>query len=382
MAQQGAVLLGNGFVFTKRCNVMRFSRFFQSLVETKKTVKRGNTLQNFRPDVLRLEDRTIPSTVSSITSNFNGTAIPAGDDIWFSSVAKVSGVRSSPVTIDVTNQTISFTANGTNYSIAVPDTLLTLTPGQTTATTTFNNGWNTSAPAKFSGNVFLGGTEFQAVSGLPGGIKNVVWQASFSSDTAGISVNWQWAAAVYSSFAADNSAVNVKAVDDNHFAPYADSDHAGTPENYKAFVVGGATGGGGSNWSGSYSGTASVKPDVQAALASISGFVTTTDGVPIGGVTLILTLYDDMGNIVSTTTTTSDANTGFYSFSGLAAGAYSITEDTSTLPPLFIAKGSSPGTVNGSTDGTSLTEFLLSGIVLSGGNVGINYDFVAGPIVG
>ena len=42
-----------------------------------------------------LEDRTTP-TVSSITSNFNGTAIPAGDYLWFSSVAKVSGLGNTP----------------------------------------------------------------------------------------------------------------------------------------------------------------------------------------------------------------------------------------------------------------------------------------------
>jgi len=47
---------------------------------------------------------------------------------------------------------------------------------------------------------------------------------------------------------------------------YQNSDHAGTPEGvdpsttlpFKAFVTGGARGGGGSNWTGSWSGTVGV----------------------------------------------------------------------------------------------------------------------------
>jgi len=327
-----------------------------------------------------LEDRTVPSVVSSIPSNFNGTAIPGGDDIWFSSVAKVSGVGSSPVTIDVTNQTISFTANSTNYSINVPDTVLTLTPGQSTASTTFNNGWNTSVPSQFSGNVFLGGTVFQVVGGLPGGIKNVNWQASFSSDTAGVQVQWQWAAAVYTNFASSDSGLNVKAVDDNHFGPYSNSDHAGTPEDYKAFVIGGGTGGGGSNWTGSYSSTASVNPDVQTAVApaTLSGFVTNPkSGLGISRV--VLTLLDSHNNVVATATT--DSN-GFYSFGNLAPDTYSVSEDITTLPFTYMALGSFAGTVGGSTDGASSTTSLITGITLVGGNAGVDYDFTAAPIFG
>ena len=333
-----------------------------------------------------LEDRAVPSVVSSNVANFNGTAIPAGDDIWFSSVAQVQGVGNSPVTIDVTNQTISFTANGTNYSINVPDTTLTLTPGQSTATASFNSGWDVSVPTHFSGNVFLGGTVFQAASGLPGGIQNVDWQASFSANTAGLNVQWQWAAAVYTNFSLDDTTVNVKAVDDNHFAPYANSDHAGTPEDYKAFVIGGGTGGGGSNWSGSYSGTASVNPDVQTAVApaTLSGFVTNpkNNNAGIQGVTITLTQFDSTGTVVLATFTTSTDINGFYSFGSLAPGNYSVSEDVSTLPSTFVALGSTAGTVNGFMDGTSSTPSLISSIMLAGGNAGVQYDFTAAPIFG
>jgi hypothetical protein len=50
-----------------------------------------------------------------------------------------------------------------------------------------------------------------------------------------------------------------KPVDDKVQNPYLNADHAGTPENFKSYVIGGATGGGGSNYTGGYSGTVSVR---------------------------------------------------------------------------------------------------------------------------
>jgi hypothetical protein len=326
-----------------------------------------------------LEERVVLSTVSSITSNFNGTAIPANDSVWFSSVAKVQGVGSAPATVTVDHQTISFTANGVAYTLNVPDTVLTLTPGATTATTTFSAGaWHTSVPASFSGNVFLDGLSFQPAGGLPGGIKNVTWQGDFTTDTAGVKVNWQWAAGVYSQFSADQSTLGVKALDDNHFGPYLSSDHAGTPENFKTFVVGGATGGGGSNFTGSYSGTASVVPAV-GGNASISGYVyfdATNAGVMepgdfgIQGVVVELTGVDNLGHSVTMFATT-DAN-GYYSFTGLQAGTYTIERPQ---PSLYNNGQSSVGTVNGTTDGLEQLNGAIAQIVLNSGDQGTQYDF-------
>src|SRR4029077_15815344 len=62
---------------------------------------------------------------SAITSNFNGTAIAAGDFVWFNGVTKVSGLSASPVTVFVTHATITFTANGKTYSLTVPDSEIT-----------------------------------------------------------------------------------------------------------------------------------------------------------------------------------------------------------------------------------------------------------------
>src|SRR5579864_9426957 len=205
---------------------------------------------------------------SAITSNFNGTAIADGDFIWFNGVTKVSGLSASPATSFVTHASITFTANGKTYLLTVPDSEITFSTSTTVATTDFEVlsaeigsplGWDTDLPfAGLAGNDFLAAVTFKVpAGGLPGGIKNVIWQATFSSDRSGLTVNWQWGAAVYSNFGADYNSLGVKPVDDNKASQYKNSDHAGTPENFKSFVVGGASGGGGSNFTGSYSGTGS-----------------------------------------------------------------------------------------------------------------------------
>ena len=224
-------------------------------------------------DVITTTNLTPSGVTSSTATNFNGTAIPAGDALWFSAVGKVSGLGSSPVNIFISNSTIAFTVNGTTTTVSVPNAILTFDPNATTATTIFNTGlnrWQTVVPSSgLAGNVFLDGVPLPLPNGLPGGIKNVTWSASFATDTPGVHLNWQWAAAAYTSLDLNCSATNpdlnclgVKPVDDNHASQYQNSDHAGTPENSKANVVGGATGGGGANYTGGLSGTKSVTPKV------------------------------------------------------------------------------------------------------------------------
>ena len=198
---------------------------------------------------------------SSITSNFNGTPIEAGRWIWFSSVVKIKGVGSSPVQISFDDSTVTFDSGGVTYNLAVPNAQLTVDPSALTASTSFVGGtWFTLVPSDTAGNVFLTGFALSVPGGLPGGIKPVTWRGRFGSDTPGVTIQWQWSAAVYSSFDGDLGALAVKPVDDGHASVYANSDHAGTPEAFKTAVVGGARGGGGSNFTGSYSATASVVP--------------------------------------------------------------------------------------------------------------------------
>jgi len=202
---------------------------------------------------------------TSISSNFNGTPISGGDFIWFNSIAKVQGLGSDPVTIGFISS-IQFSVGGTNYVVAVPAAIVSLSPSVMLATTDFNLGqWKTAAPLSgLSGNVFLAGVTVQAPmpAGFPGGVKALKWEGMFFSLTPGLKIQWKWAAAVYhhESFNADYGALGVKPVDDNNASAYLNSDHAGTPENFTPYLVGGARGGGGSNFTGSYSGTDATIP--------------------------------------------------------------------------------------------------------------------------
>lgn len=205
-----------------------------------------------------------PGSTSTSAANFDGTAISKGNYIWFNSVLKPSGLGSHPVTFRFTQQTIT----SSNFTLSVPDATVTFDPVATLAATTFSGGmWVTRVPSSgLAGNTFLSALSYLVPANLPGGIKNVTWSGTFTSDTPGVTLQWQWGAAVYVKFSSDDNSLGVKPVDDNMASIYKNSDHAGTPEDFKSNVVngvtvtGGATGGGGSNYTGGYSGTVNVGP--------------------------------------------------------------------------------------------------------------------------
>jgi hypothetical protein len=81
---------------------------------------------------------------------------------------------------------LRFTANGTPYTLQVPDYVITLSPstGAADASTVFDagqNAWVTNLPSSFTGNGFLSGTAFNVSTTLPGGINPVTWKADFST---------------------------------------------------------------------------------------------------------------------------------------------------------------------------------------------------------
>ena len=78
----------------------------------------------------------------SNASNFNGTAVPAGDTIWFTSVMQL-GAITSPVTIYMTNSVITVVSNGTTYTIGTPNSAITIDPSQSEPTLTYNASTNT-----------------------------------------------------------------------------------------------------------------------------------------------------------------------------------------------------------------------------------------------
>jgi hypothetical protein len=194
-------------------------------------------------------------------SNFNGTAIPTGRFIWFNSVLKPSNLGAGLVDVLISGAHIDFSANGHSFSLPVPDAHITFSPAASSASTSFDpiaGRWETIVPAGFTQNVFMTGLAYAVPENLPGGINPVCFAATISTNTAGAKFQWKWGAAVYTQFSTDHGALGVKPIDGNSANPYANSDHAGTPENFKGFVTGGARGGGGSNFTGSYSGTVSA----------------------------------------------------------------------------------------------------------------------------
>src|SRR5262249_10288061 len=150
------------------------------------------------------------------------------------------------------------------------------------------------------GNYFLSGLAFPVPSGgLPGGINPVTWSGNLIDTAPNLSVNWQWAAAVYKTFSSNNNALNVKPLD-VATGQYPNSDHAGTPEADKPSAPAGAGGGGGSNYPGGYSGPKSVTPTAPPIGSGQYGIVTL---VPIGA----LPLPTDFGTFGVATKTRSKA---------------------------------------------------------------------------
>jgi hypothetical protein len=228
---------------------------------------------SFSPSTLTCGPSPTPacSMQSANSSNFNGTSMIGGDYVWFNANFTASGIPSSGATVSLTGSTISFTEGGTQYQLAVPNAQIVFSPSATCSSTTFNtmtNSWTTTVPVKGDDEIFLTGLAWPVPSGgLVGGINPVNWEGTFSANgTPGVSIQWKWGAAVYSNFTTNYNALAVKA---GHQTACGQNngDHAGTPEGinnndqpWKQFVFGGARGGGGSNWTGSWSGTQNVSP--------------------------------------------------------------------------------------------------------------------------
>jgi hypothetical protein len=287
-------------------------------------------------------------TPGAIASNFNGTPIDGGRYIWFNANFSASGIPSSGATIDFTNSTITFTADQI-YTVAVPNAQITFSPSAVCSSTTFdtaNNKWITTVPISGSDEIFLSGVAFPVPASFVdsgGRVQGpVVWNGGFNSDISGISVGWKWGAAVYTAFTTDYNTLGVKPT---HTATclYNNSDHAGTPEGvdatsgkaFKAFVVGGARGGGGSNWTGSWSGTQGVS----VCLKSAATFCLTMQKQFFDGVSVSPDLLGWGMNVTDpsgvTTHYVTDSLAGQVTVCQLPVGTYTVKEDPTGPGPPF-----------------------------------------------
>jgi sugar lactone lactonase YvrE len=243
-------------------------------------------------------------------------SIQAGNYIWFNAVINnVKNLGSGQVKLYLTNSTISFTANGTPYNLAVPNAVVTFnsasqSSGAKTIYDLTNNRWSTSvSPSGLTGNTFITAVAFPVPVNFPTGIQNVTWSAAFTTDAPGVTLQWQWGAAVYPSSLgstyATSSNSNVLGVNaEDGSADANGTDLAGTPETYKTSVIFGATGGGGMNYTGYFSPGAGVVPTIAPMSISPSSltFSAQKQGTTSAAMTAVLTNNDVVSHTISSIT--------------------------------------------------------------------------------
>jgi hypothetical protein len=202
------------------------------------------------------------------TDTFEANRIKAGNTIWFDANFSVKGMPKTGGVITFTSSKIVNLETGSSFADSAPNAQITFSPTATCTTTTFStmtNTWMTTVPVKGDDEIFLTGIPVPSAD-LQGGAR-VSWEGTF--DTGGISgltIDWKWGAAVYTNFSTDLNALMVKP---GHRTACGErnADHAGTPEGYsnqneqwKRFVITGATGYGDANATGAWSEIDSVTP--------------------------------------------------------------------------------------------------------------------------
>ncbi|MGH7619192.1 MAG: hypothetical protein ACREPM_18380 [Gemmatimonadaceae bacterium] len=195
---------------------------------------------------------TIPSVTISNTS-WNKFSIPNGKSpvVWVHAhIGKPAGVPTNSIS-SVLFTGGSLSLDGTSYSL--PDGLLTFDPSApTNPSTSFNSGanrWETIVnPTQLSDEIFFTGAAIPVTPDVADGAK-ATWSFSVQSGVPNLSFSWQWSGAVYTYWPSNwNDAL---------IQPYHSNNHAGTPLNVtvQKSLIQGPRGGGGSNFTGSWSAT-------------------------------------------------------------------------------------------------------------------------------
>ena len=199
---------------------------------------------------------------SCISSDFLNIRINGGDYIWFNSIFRIRFVHRQKINISFSGSSVQFRyrdRNGKliNVNQSVPDAHIVIDPSVRFGSTTFDSlkqVWITTIPWDLDDNAFLSGMSWRVpASGLPSDVEPVTWCGRFASDVPGMDIGWRWAAAAYSSFSSNDAVLGVKPMDTDRDGPFGNDDRAGTPDNFKRFVIPGARGWGGRNYTGSYS---------------------------------------------------------------------------------------------------------------------------------
>lgn len=206
----------------------------------------------------------------------SGTAIPGAavswnkfntvgnhDVVWIHAhIGTPSGVSKTSTTT-VTYTGVTFVLNNITYNL--PDGILIFNPSApATPSTSFdptagsNGTWTTVVnPNNLSDQIFFDGGAVPVDSNISGGGKATFNFTTLSSDTS-LAFSWQWSAAVFTNWPVWGGVGNPNAGDNAaQIEPYHGHLEAGAPMNttVEASLIQGPRGGGGSNFTGSWSGT-------------------------------------------------------------------------------------------------------------------------------
>jgi hypothetical protein len=182
--------------------------------------------------------------------SWNGFTAPAGSVVWINAHLDAKNVPTNTITtVDFTGVTL--VVNATSY--ALPNGQVVFNPAVSTPTTVVNadGSWTTTVNPSFNNDIFFDGQAIPVDANLEnGGHGNTGSTLSFSTSSSDTSLQfqWQWGAAVYTSWPG-NAAANIE--------PVHAQLQAGAPLNtaVEADLIQGPRGGGGSNFTGSWSGT-------------------------------------------------------------------------------------------------------------------------------
>lgn len=190
------------------------------------------------------------TAISGAPVSWNGFTAPAGSVVWINAHLDTKNVPTNTITtVDFTGVTL--VVNATSY--ALPNGQVVFNPAISTPTTVVNadGSWTTTVNPSFNNDIFFDGQAIPVDANLEnGGHGNTGSTLSFSTNSSDSSLQfqWQWSAAVYTSWPG-NAAANIE--------PVHAQLQAGAPLNkaVEADLIQGPRGGGGSNFTGSWSGT-------------------------------------------------------------------------------------------------------------------------------
>jgi len=201
---------------------------------------------------------TIPAASEVISpTSWNKFNVPFGMPpvAWVHAQFKPTGVpTATPSTVRFTG--VSFVLNGISYPM--PDGVVNFDPNAPFPSTTTFSGtpgtpsalWTTTInPNVISGENFFVGAAIPVGPAIAGGGKATI-RFTTQTDVTGLSFSWQWSAAVYTYWPSDWNQARIQAYHGNGL-------HADTPTNTQVqkSLIQGPRGGGGSNFTGSWSAT-------------------------------------------------------------------------------------------------------------------------------